>query len=240
MLASPSTCTTELCQWPKADGPQCLVTLRRFNVLGESGHGRRRSSGRSPSGAAASKRRVDAFNGGDQAFSLLDEAIRTLGGQDVLHPPEGWCCLGILLQLGTVEGVGGIRRAELIPGWLLVLVKVFQIVVAVREVEQFVFAFVEPFNEGVRLLTCQECLDECQAVVDFFLARILARIGQGLVAEQRGPPAFEPGAQERVQGVFAIWPHGGEHVFAESARVLEGLGIGGFALDDDDPAPFTG
>ncbi len=49
------------------------------------------------------------------------------------------------------------------------LVKVFQIVIAIREVEQIVFAFVEAFNESERLLTCQERLDEREAIVDFWL-----------------------------------------------------------------------
>src|SRR5215510_7030755 len=108
--------------------------------------------------------------------------------------PECWCRPGILLQLGTVERVGCIGRAELIPGWFLVLVKVLQIVVAVRKVEQLVFACVETFDEGVRLLTGQERLDEYQAVVDVFLARILARISQSLVLAQMTSPVLKPGA----------------------------------------------
>ena len=116
---------------------------------------------------------------------LVASWIRPYGlvaGENVLHPSEGCCCPGILLQLGTIERVGGIRRAEPVPGRLLVFVKVFQIVVAIREVEQIVFAFVKPFNERVRLLTGQEGFDECQAVGDLCLARILARISQGLIA----------------------------------------------------------
>ena len=53
-----------------------------------------------------------------------------------------------------------------IPGWLLFLVKVVQIVVTVHEVEQVVFTFIEAFNEGVRFLASQEGFDKCQTLGD--------------------------------------------------------------------------
>src|SRR2546427_2602079 len=51
---------------------------------------------------------------------------------------------------------------------------------------------------------------------------------------------FEPGTQERIQRVFAIWSHRGEHLFPQGARLLERFGIGGLALDDDNLALFIG
>ena len=64
--------------------------------------------------------------------------------------PDAPC---ILLQFQPVELDAVPGLAEFVPGRLLVLVEVFQIAVAVREVEQIVFALVKPFDELVRLIT---------------------------------------------------------------------------------------
>ena len=53
-------------------------------------------------------------------------------------------------------------------------------------------------------------------------------------------PPVELAPQKRREGVFAIRTHDGKDLFAQAASVLECFGISGFALDDNDPAPFTG
>ena len=78
---------TELCQWPQAGRPQRLVTLRRFKGLGESSNGLVDFLA-SLRPVLGKQHCVDAFDSFDQAFSLLDEAVRTLGAL-VSWLPEG-------------------------------------------------------------------------------------------------------------------------------------------------------
>src|SRR6266568_2064504 len=77
---------TELYQWPQAHRPQGIVAFRRFNILGKSSNdvidlltGCRPVLGQQGC--------IDAFDGCDQADSLMDEAIRTWGFEDVVHTP---------------------------------------------------------------------------------------------------------------------------------------------------------
>ena len=92
---------------------------------------------------------VHHIDGGNQVLGFLDEPIGTRCGKNGEHPLQGWTGLVIpiefqLVELDTVPGL-----AEFVPGRLLVLVEVFQVVIGIREIEQIGLAPVEPFDELV-------------------------------------------------------------------------------------------
>ena len=135
----------------EARRPQAGFALGRGHVLVQRGDvGVDLGDGlRSPPGE---QRRVHGIDRVDEGVGFLDESVGTAGRQDFLHSLEGGSGLGVLLQFQPVELEGGVGLAELFPGRLLVIVKVFQVVKLVGQIEQVFLQRVEPLDELLALL----------------------------------------------------------------------------------------
>src|ERR1019366_1774527 len=84
----------------------------------------------------AEQRRVHRIDSGDEGVGFLDQSVWTWSRQDFLHSLEGRSGLGVLLQFQPVQLKRSVRLAELFPGWLLVIVKVFQVMKLIGQIEQ--------------------------------------------------------------------------------------------------------
>lgn len=154
----------------------------------------------------------------DEAIRLLDETIGAGSSQDLLYPLEGRSCLGIAVQLHPVQLEPLKGLAELLPGGLLVRVKMLQVAELIGQIQQGVLPVVELLDELVAAVTGQKFFNEDQSIGHLVLAGIVAGVGQRFVAVQRGLPVFELVLQEVEQGVFAVRPH-----LEVAAQVVNGL-----------------
>ena len=110
------------------------------------------------------QRRVHGIDRVDEGVGLLDESVGT-GADRIscirLRAGPAWASLSSSSRLSWKAVV---RLAELLPGRLLVVVEVFQVVKLVGQIEQVVLQRVEPLDELLALLVGQQRVDERQPV----------------------------------------------------------------------------
>ena len=122
------------------------------------------------------------------------------------------------------------RLAELLPGWLLVIIKVRQVVKLISQIEKVFFQSVESLNELPALLVRKKRTNERQGVRNLVATWIVSCVCQLFVTVKFHMPTLELGLHICGKPVLAIRTHFGEEIFSETTGVLDRLGIGDLTL----------
>lgn len=130
------------------------------------------------------------------------------------------------------------RLAELLPGWLLVIIKVRQVVKLISQIEKVFFQSVESLNELPALLVRKKRTNERQGVRNLVATWIVSCVCQLFVTVKFHMPTLELGLHICGKPVLAIRTHFGEEIFSETTGVLDRLGIGDLTFANHDFAAF--
>ena len=94
-----------------------------------------------------------------------------------MNSPECRSRLIIPIQLHAVQLETRVSFPEFLPGRLLMLVKMIQVVKLVAKIEQVLLQRDKPIDELFALTVPQEWIDQRQPLGDLLLTRVLARVG---------------------------------------------------------------